>query len=271
MHVAFNDLAIALSILTLLAIASIKLKLVDYTGTAAAFVVGFITLIFGGWNWFAILLSFYLTSSLLTKYKYDIKRRLGVAEAKGGARAWTNVFGNGGIAALFALAEGLFGGGAFFGGFIGAVSTAAADTLATELGLLYPGEPRLITNLRKKVPPGTSGGVSIYGEVAILVASTVIGLVAAACGAEPSFTPIKILLIAILSGFAGSTIDSILGATVQAQYWCESCKKLVEVKHHSCGSETKLVRGFEFINNHVVNFTSTALGGFIGLVLSLML
>jgi len=265
------DLVAAVAILTVLAIISIRLKLVDYTGTAAAFIVGFITLIFGGWNWFAVLLAFHLSAGLLTKYKYDIKRRLGVAEAKGGARAWTNVIGNGGIAAFFALAEGLFGGGAFFGGYLGAISTAAADTLATEIGLLYPGEPRLITNLKKKVPRGTSGGVSIYGELAILLASTIIGMVAIISGAEPSFSPIKILLIAVISGFVGSTIDSVLGATVQAQYWCETCKKFTEVKHHRCGSEAKLVKGFECINNHVVNFTSTAIGGIIGFTLCLLL
>lgn len=265
------DIIIALCVLIFLAFISMKFKLVDQTGTIAAFVIGFIILIFGGWKWFAILLIFHFLAGLFTRYKYDFKCRLGVAEAKGGARAWANVIGNGGIAAFFALAEGFWGGGIFFGGFLGAISTAAADTLATEIGLLYPKDPRLITNLKKRVPPGTSGAISPYGEIAIFIASTIIGLVAIFMNVEPLFSPLKILAISILSGFFGSTFDSFLGATVQAQYWCENCGRKVESSVHNCGSKAKLVKGISFLNNHLVNFISTAFGGFIGFSLSLLL
>lgn len=265
------DLSIALLVLIYLAFLSIRFKLVDRTGTIAAFIIGLITLIFGGWKWFAILLTFYFLASFFTKYRYDLKCKLGVAEAKGGARAWTNVIGNGGVAALFAFAEGLLGGGAFFGGFLGAISTAAADTLATELGLLYPRNPRLITNLRRKVPPGTSGAVSPYGEFAIFMASAIIGLIAIAINVDPCFSPIKILAISMISGFIGSTFDSFLGATIQAQYWCEKCGKMSETPIHICGARANLVKGISFLNNHLVNFISTALGGLMGYSLSFIL
>lgn len=264
----FAELLIALLVLIFLAIISIKFRLVDRAGTVAAFIIGFIILIFGGWKWFLILILFHFFAGFFTKYKYDFKCSLGVAEARGGARTWTNVVGNGGVATFFALAEGFLGGGAFFGGFLGAISTAAADTFATEIGLLYPRNPRLITNPRRKVPPGTSGAISPYGEIAIFMASALIGFIAIIINVDPYFSPFKIFMTSIISGFLGSTFDSILGATVQAQYWCEKCGRVCETPIHSCGSRTKLIRGFSFLNNHLVNFISTTVGGLIGFSLS---
>ncbi len=267
MHAQLLELLLSLSIILVLIILSVKLKLVDSTGITAALVIGLLIALFGGWKWLVIISCFYVLAGVATKYKYHLKLFLGAAEAKGGARAWKNVLGNGMVAALFAVAEGLFKGGMFFGGFLGAVSTAAADTLATELGLLYPGKPRLIVNLRRKVPPGTSGAISPYGELAIILASLVIGFIAILLGVEPELSPFKILSLSLISGFMGSTIDSFLGATIQAQYWCDKCSCFTEEEVHRCGERARLVRGFSFIDNHVVNLISTVCGGLIGLTL----
>ena len=50
----------------------------------------------------------------------------------------------------------------------------------------------------------------------------------------------------------GSYIDSLLGATMQGKYKCIKCHKAVEKKVH-CDKETKLVKGYSFINNDAVN------------------
>jgi len=271
MQVTLIELATSIALLSILALIAIKLKLIDKSGVISALLIGSLILFFGGWKWLLLMFSFLLVAGLATKYKYNLKFKLGVAESKGGVRAWKNVIGNGGVATIFAIAEGTLGGGSFFGGFLGAVSTATADTLATEIGLLYPDYPRMITNLRKKVPPGTSGAISPYGEIAIFMASIMIGMLTIILNIEPQVNPIKILIITIISGFLGSTFDSFLGATIQAQYWCEKCKCLTETSIHSCGEKTKLIRGFSFINNHIVNFTSTLIGGLIGYILYLII
>jgi len=54
-------------------------------------------------------------------------------------------------------------------------------------------------------------------------------------------------------GFAGTLVDSILGATAQAQYWCPTCDVLSEQPLHRCGISTELRRGFSPITNDVVN------------------
>ena len=68
------------------------------------------------------------------------------------------------------------------GGFIGAVATATADTLASEIGVLQ--EPRLITNF-KKVPAGTDGAISILGTSAAIVGAGIIGFASFLLGVIP--------------------------------------------------------------------------------------
>ena len=48
------------------------------------------------------------------------------------------------------------------------------DTLASELGILSKGKPRLITTL-KHVPPGTNGAMSVGGTVASVAGGAFVG------------------------------------------------------------------------------------------------
>nr|MDO8080690.1 DUF92 domain-containing protein [Candidatus Freyarchaeota archaeon] len=261
---------------------SIKLHAVDFSGFLAGLVVGLAVWIFGNWAWFLVILVFFLVSATFTKFKYERKRRLGAAQEKGGARAWTNVIANGGLAAFLAVMEGvcLFFSpighyDIFFAGFIGVVATAAADTLATEVGLLNPHPPRLITNLKKKVVAGTSGGVSPLGELAIIMGGLITGGAAflmqhfnlLGIGLFPWLDILnfglplgaKLIIIALGAGFIGSTADSLIGATVQALYKCPVCGKITEHEIH-CGEVTVHLRGYKAIDNNIVNFVSTAIG-----------
>ncbi|MEM3393966.1 MAG: DUF92 domain-containing protein, partial [Candidatus Methanomethylicia archaeon] len=87
----------------------------------------------------------------------------------------------------------------------------------------------------------------------------------------PEFSLVQILCISVVSGFIGSTIDSFIGAIFQAGYWCDKCNMFSEDPIHIlCGCRARLVKGFSFINNHIVNFTSTLIGGLTGLIISLV-
>ncbi|MHA1594984.1 MAG: DUF92 domain-containing protein [Candidatus Baldrarchaeia archaeon] len=253
-------------IVALLGVLSLKTKAVDKSGFLAGFFVGFSIWIFLGWQFFIVILMFHTIAAVFTHFKYDIKRRRGVAEEKGGARAWYNVLANGGLPAILAIFEGLakFSGmmaDIFIAGFIGAVSTACADTLATEIGLLYPSKPRLITNLKKRVEPGTSGGVTPLGEIAIIFGSLLIGFTAYVVTASP-----LLFIIALISGFVGATFDSILGATIQGTYRCRVCNKITEKRIH-CNCETIYLRGFKVVGNNAVNFTATTIGALTAMIL----
>jgi len=75
-----------------------------------------------------------------------------------------------------------------------------------------------------------------------------------------------------LSGLIGAVIDSLLGATVQAIYFCPYCHKETE-RHplHTCGHETKFKRGLTWVNNDWVNAICTLSGAILPVVIALIL
>jgi uncharacterized membrane protein len=62
-------------------------------------------------------------------------------------------------------------------------------------------------------------------------------------------------------------MDSLLGATVQAIYYCPSCRKETE-RHplHTCGTPTEQVRGWSWMNNDWVNFACGGVGAGLALL-----
>jgi uncharacterized protein (TIGR00297 family) len=191
--------------------------------------------------------------------------------SKGGQRDAGQVLGNGGIATAFVLLHAIFPASSWtWIGFAAALAAVNADTWATELGVLNPTMPCMITDLRKRVEKGTSGGVSLLGTGAALCGSAVIALLAAWLFSFPSlFLPV--FAIVTFAGLAGSLIDSFLGATVQAMYYCPKDKKETE-KHplHTCGTQTVHIRGWEWLDNDWVNFacggSAVIFAGFLNLI-----
>ncbi|MCS7117082.1 MAG: DUF92 domain-containing protein [Nitrososphaerota archaeon] len=261
---------VKLGVVVLLAFISYLNNMIDRVGTFVAILIGFSVVLGGGWSWFITLLTFFVVSTQFTRFKYEYKKKIGCAEGDGGRRSWRNIIANGGVAAFIALMEGVSTNDGFerviYGiAFVGAISTATADTLATEIGLISRSSPRLITNLKRKVPQGTSGGVTLLGEFASIFGSLLIGLVAALLNVANT-SVIKVIIISTISGFVGSTIDSILGATVQGLYRCQVCGSLTEsIQHHD--NPTLLIKGFHHINNHVVNFIATLAGALLSITL----
>jgi len=252
----------------LLDVLSLSFRILTLSGAAAASVIGLLVFFFGGWQWFVLLLIFLVVSSLFTKFKYSYKHALGAAQEKKGARSWVNVMANGFVSAIFALGNSFLPHEIMLSGFIGAVSAAFADTLSTEVGILNPSPPRLITNLKKEVPIGTSGGVSILGELSILLSTAILALAVSALSLG-SFSFVRILFIVAVSGFWGSTIDSVLGATYQARYRCTICGKIIESREH-CGKPAQYLKGIGALDNNGVNFIATGIGALTGILSRLL-
>jgi len=262
---ALADLAVVIAF----ALVAIWARAIDGRGFLASVLVGYPVLLGGGWRWFVIVATFFVLGVAFTWYRYEHKKSIGSAQEKGGTRSWPNILANGGIAALFGLGEFLLGGNAFSVLYIGAVSAAASDTLATELGLLNKAPPRLITHIRKAVAPGTSGGVSPLGFAGSLIASALIGLVAALLGVVNLWAPV-IVAVSVAGGIIGSVFDSLIGATLQRKSTCVVCGKPSESLVH-CGEPTKYVSGISFFDNHVVNVFATIFGALGSLALLLIL
>src|SRR5262249_56028941 len=73
--------------------------------------------------------------------------------------------------------------------------------------------------------------------------------------------PLAVTGAGFAGGVLGSTIDSVLGATVQARRWCDHCAKGTEQRRHDCGTPTRLARGVSWLENDAVNLLSSAAGG----------
>ena len=229
----------------------------DKSGALAATFVGTVIFGLGGFSWAVLLMLFFITSSGLSRMFKKRKQGLDEKFSKGHERDAGQVFGNGGLATVFVVVHALFPESAIcWVGFAAALAAVNADTWATELGVLNPTPPRMITDLRKRVEKGTSGGVSLFGTFASLMGAAVIALPAAL------FADNWLLLPLIsLAGLAGSLFDSLLGGTVQAMYYCPADKKETE-KHplHTCGTETVHIRGWRWLDNDWVNFACGAAG-----------
>ncbi len=213
----------------------------------------------------AALVTFFVTSSALTRFKGELKARRGVlAQAKGGERDAWQVLANGGVAALCLGVAG----GRGSGGFLGALATAGADTWGTELGLLARRGPRLLTTLRP-VPPGTSGGVTPEGTLASVAGALTVGAAWGTVRRLQTRRPARgAVLLAGVAGTLGALGDSLIGATVQAGYWCPRCHQPTEAPVHGrCGYPAEHVRGWRWITNDVVNALATGGGAVAGAAL----
>lgn len=232
------------------------------SGAFAAIILGAIIFGLGGIPWAVLLLTFFFTSSALSRAFKKRKQGLSEKYSKGDQRDAGQVFGNGGLAAAFVLFH-YFYPDSNIGwiGFAASLAAVNADTWATELGVLNPTPPRMITDIRKRVEKGTSGGVSLVGTLASLTGSALIATLASLLTDNWSlFLPIT------LAGLAGSLFDSFLGATVQAMYFCPKDNKETE-KHplHTCGTETIHLRGWKWLTNDWVNFACGVVGAMIAL------
>jgi len=245
--VGVTEIAIALGVTIALGYVSYALETASIPGMVTGVLLALLTIVLGGYGWFVILVAFFGIGGLASKFRYDQKKQRGIAEDNEGARGSGNVLGNSTVALVAVLAHaasdtGLFGMEAalsplFAAAFAGSIATAMADTLSSEIGGLYD-RPRLITSL-EVVEPGTDGGVTWQGELAgtagaILVAVTAVALT--------STTP-TVGIVVVIAGFAGMTMDSLLGATLEGRY----------------------------LGNQGVNFLATLTGGVVALALTVLL
>ena len=184
-------------------------KSLDIFGTAVMIIMGIIIIFSAGANWLLLIVLFLVMSLVATKYSRKYKMSLGEFE---GRRTSKNVISNGVVACFMAAFGGYYL--PFVGGFIGAIATATADTLASEIGVLDK-DPRLITTFQK-VDPGTNGAVSVLGTTIGIVGAAIIGIAAYLLGIMHD--PIIAITVSIISGTIGCFADSILGAVLENRH-----------------------------------------------------
>lgn len=305
----FHDpvrIALALFLATFLSIRGYVRTSLSRSGAIAAFSVGFLTFSSSylcGW----ILLSFYLTSTFLTKWRAQEKRRLDSSSTT--SRSARQVLACSGLGVLLALVYASYShessplaldvidfescpiSSRLLSSYVAHYAVCAGDTWASEIGLLSTSEPWFVLPegttrpytfpylTFRRVPRGTNGGLSGVGNVASIAGGGCVGLTyvvyqvlfqATSSSASGGF--LHVIGFSMFVGFLGSTMDSILGATCQLSVWNPETKCMVK---HGGGdaddhhAQVKHISGRDLLTNEQVNFISVSLTtAFSGLVLA---
>jgi uncharacterized protein (TIGR00297 family) len=245
----------------IVALSSFRFRFLSPSGCVAAFILAAVLFGVGGWSWTVPILVFFISSSLLSKYGKDRKKRFESTFEKTDTRDVGQVLANGGAAGLLALMAHFFPGPCWFPMFLGAAAGVNADTWGTEIGLFSKSNPRSMLGF-KPVPRGRSGAVSPLGTAGAAGGSVLIALSGwAVAESGLNMSPAGMYFWAVaLAGFAASFADSLLGATIQAQYRCPACAKITEKQSHCGGHATRLVSGMRWMNNDRVNFICSIVG-----------
>lgn len=239
-----SSLLVAVVVTAFLGYVSYALGTASIAGALTGVLLGLVTIVYGGFGWFVVLISFYGIGALASKYRYDEKAARGVAEDNLGARGTGNVLGNSAVALAavlgFAVADQVtIPEIVFVLAFAGALSTALADTLSSEIGGLFD-TPRLITTL-EPVAPGTDGAVTWQGTIAGAVGAAIVGGLTTLL--LPATSPIVAGIAVAVGGVAGTIADSVFGATIEG----------------------------DRLGNQTVNFLATLVGAIVAVATGLLL
>ena len=183
--VALDRLPAALAFNAAVAWAGHRVRTVSLSGAVIGALIGIAIYLGLGWRGWALLLATFIAASVASRLGIKRKVLLDIAEERGGRRGAGNAIANTGVAAIAAVLA-LTGGDAASArlAFAAALAAGGSDTIASEIGKAWGRRTWSVTSLRR-VPPGTSGAMSLEGTTAGLAGAFGLGAVAVALGLTP--------------------------------------------------------------------------------------
>lgn len=242
---------LALLLVSVLVLLSFWAGWLSRSGAVSTFVVGMVIFWLGGGKFTIPLLTFFISSSLLSKLH---------GASTMGRRTAAQVWANGGTAVVIVLIFWhyvhlwpTFLSRILLILYLSALATVNSDTWATEIGRLSKSPPRLLSDW-KPVAAGTSGAVTLLG-----IFGAIMGAIAIPLSALP-FWHLDLLefVVVVWAGFLGCLADSLLGATFQEKFKVGDSEVTTEVRLP--GMKQRLAAGMPYINNDLVNLLATLIG-----------
>ncbi|MCB2198328.1 DUF92 domain-containing protein [bacterium] len=241
-----QDLVTPLAILVGLLIAN-RLSSLTLPAAGVAWLLAVLLLLAAGLKLVLIAFLFLATSSLFTRWP-------GRSSQRDHPRRTRQVIANGIVAGICALLAILLDESLILRGMIvGSFAAATADTWASEWGAGLGGRPLSLRSF-KLTRAGESGAISVTGTIATLAGSALIAASAKVLGLIPT-AHVPIITVA---GFAGSLLDSMAGAWLQAA-WKTADGQATESRPES----GVLIRGIGWIDNDIVNVIATLTGALV--------
>ena len=211
---------------------SIRTKKLTAAGAMTAVIVGFLVFTGGGYTGLAMLTAFFVSGTLATSWMKTEKLQFKAESDRLTERNTWQLLANGGVAAILGLLALLLPQfSALYGLMIAAaLASATADTLSSELGMIYGRRSfNIITFSREQ--KGLDGVVSIEGLLFGLIGSSVIASIYL-----HGYLWNERFIWIVLTGTIGNLADSVLGV-------------LFERKH--------------YLSNNLVNFLNTLIAALV--------
>ena len=189
-----------------------RLRTVSAAGAVGGALIGVTIFLGTGWQGWILLLITFIAASVASRLGLKRKMLLGIAEERGGRRGPGNAIANTGVSAIAAIVAIASPPGHMARlAFAAALVAGGSDTIASEIGKAWGRRTWSVTSLNR-VPPGTSGAMSLEGTVAGVGGALGLGAAAVALGLVPQ----PWLWAIVIGATAGSLLESWLGATLEA-------------------------------------------------------
>lgn len=246
----------------LVGLLSFRFKSVSFSGLIALVIISHLFILLNMLVPLCIIFLMFASSSIISKFKKGLKKDFLLVNEKNGPRDYIQALANLGVGTICIVAYKLFQDDIFLFAFICSVAAANADSWATEIGGLSKQNPLLISSF-KPVPKGVSGGVTWLGIFGGLLGSAFIVLAHYCMASLYTFTfSVNFYFVAVIIGFFGMLIDSLLGVKFQVLYKTSS-GRLVEYNDPL----NKKYKGYSYIDNDMVNGLATLITAILGLVI----
>jgi uncharacterized protein (TIGR00297 family) len=192
-------------LLVILGLVVYYMRFLDLPATLIAVFFGLLISISSKPAFLVALIDFLIFGYLISRFRYEEKKRRKVAEKRAGTRTINPVIANGIAPVFFSLVYTLDSWAAILL-FAGAIAGAMGDVFATEIGVLTE---KTYKPLLGKAQVGDRGAISLLGEFGSIIGGSIIGLVLAFL-----FSDYRFVFFSMLAGFIGSNVDSLLNAYI---------------------------------------------------------
>lgn len=201
----------ALAVNVTVAVLGYRARTVTVAGAIAGAIIGMTIYVGAGLDGWLLLFASFLLAAVTTRLGHRQKSASGIAEARGGRRGAGNAIANTGLAAFAAfVALGALDNLPMLA-MVTALTTAASDTVASEVGKAWGRTTWLVVGFRR-VPPGTSGAISLQGTLAGVAAAALLAWLAWLLSLLPTREWIPYV---ILAATLASLVEGVLGATLE--------------------------------------------------------